>query len=30
MAILPKFAKIRALSVLEQEQMKPCHVLDRD
>jgi hypothetical protein len=28
-AILPKFAKICALSALEQEQKKPCHVLDR-
>jgi hypothetical protein len=27
-AILPKFAKICALSALEQEQKKPCHVLD--
>jgi hypothetical protein len=27
--ILPKFAKICALSTLEQEQKKPCHVLDR-
>jgi hypothetical protein len=28
-AILPKFAKICALSALEQEQKKPYHVLDR-
>jgi hypothetical protein len=28
-AILPKFAKICALLALEQEQKKPCHVLDR-
>jgi hypothetical protein len=27
--ILPKFPKICALSALEQEQKKPCHVLDR-
>jgi hypothetical protein len=27
-AILPKFAKMCALSVLEQEQKKPCHVFD--
>jgi hypothetical protein len=29
MAILPKFVKIYALSALEQEQKKPCHMLDR-
>ena len=29
-AIMPKFAKIRALSALEQEQKKPYHMLDRD